>query len=290
MFGAALATGLVVALVGGCGSKGEPTSAQVATPRPLACRDIITSDTVLGNDLTCPGNGLVIGADNVRMDLNGHTISGPGRGPWVWPRRALSSVGIQIEGRRGVWVGNGTVGNFATGVLLDNTNQTEVHSVTSRGNFYGIYLVEAAENRIEGNAVTVNTYGIHLQMSSGNTVIGNNAFTNQYQSPGGYGVNLIESHNNEIRENIVRGNQNQGIWLIRSRSNTIYHNDLIGNNPNGVDDSDANAWYSSELKQGNYWSDYEGKDADGDGIGETPHLLRGTGEARDFYPSVKPHR
>ena len=205
------------------------------SPRVLQREDTITVDTVLANDLTCHGDGLTIGVDNVRLDLGGHTLTGPGRGPWVWPNRALSSVGIRAEGREGVWIGNGLVATFATGVLVDNTTQSEVYSVVSRENFYGIYLLESTGNWLTANVVDFNTYGIHLQMSNGNAVIRNDSVTNLYQSPGWYGINLIESDDNEIRENLVSANEEQGIWPIDSRGNTIYHNNLIGNNPNGVD-------------------------------------------------------
>jgi hypothetical protein len=41
------------------------------------CGDTITTDVKLDRDLVdCPGNGLVIGADNIDLDLNGHTIDG----------------------------------------------------------------------------------------------------------------------------------------------------------------------------------------------------------------------
>ena len=36
----------------------------------VSCGDTISSDTKLKNDLTnCPGNGIVIGADNITLDL-----------------------------------------------------------------------------------------------------------------------------------------------------------------------------------------------------------------------------
>ena len=45
----------------------------------MSCGDTITTDTTLDSDLVdCPTNGIVIGADNVTLDLNGHTIDGDG--------------------------------------------------------------------------------------------------------------------------------------------------------------------------------------------------------------------
>ena len=45
----------------------------------MNCGDEITADTTLDSDLIdCPNNGIVIGADGVTLDLNGHTIDGDG--------------------------------------------------------------------------------------------------------------------------------------------------------------------------------------------------------------------
>ena len=48
-----------------------------STTGAVSCGATITRDTTLKADLTnCPGDGLVIGADNITLDLNGHTIDG----------------------------------------------------------------------------------------------------------------------------------------------------------------------------------------------------------------------
>ncbi|MGZ8648724.1 MAG: hypothetical protein ACXW08_08870, partial [Solirubrobacteraceae bacterium] len=49
-----------------------------ASPKPtLQCGQTVTHSVKLKADLTdCPGNGLVIGANDVTVDLNGHTIDG----------------------------------------------------------------------------------------------------------------------------------------------------------------------------------------------------------------------
>ena len=45
----------------------------------VSCAATITTNTKLDTDLTnCPSNGIVIGADNITLDLNGHTVGGDG--------------------------------------------------------------------------------------------------------------------------------------------------------------------------------------------------------------------
>ena len=52
-----------------------------ASASHVNCGDVITQDTTLDSDLlNCPGDGLVIGADGVTVDLAGHTIDGTGGG------------------------------------------------------------------------------------------------------------------------------------------------------------------------------------------------------------------
>src|SRR4051794_1470306 len=52
------------------------SSAQGSVNDPV-CGDTITVDTTLHADLVdCPSNGLVIGADDLTLNLNGHTIDG----------------------------------------------------------------------------------------------------------------------------------------------------------------------------------------------------------------------
>ena len=69
--------------------RGPVTSSQV-----VECGDTITADTTLDSDLTgCPNNGIVIGADDITLDLNGHTISGDGKLVQALPARAALRLG-----------------------------------------------------------------------------------------------------------------------------------------------------------------------------------------------------
>src|SRR5919107_5165477 len=61
----------------------------------VECGDTITTDTTLDRDLSdCPSNGIVIGADDITLDLNGHTISGDGQPVRDCPRRQPCDIGV----------------------------------------------------------------------------------------------------------------------------------------------------------------------------------------------------
>ena len=81
-----------------------PAAAAVVT----TCGEVVTEDATLAADLHCPsGNGIVVGANGVVVDLMGHTLSGTPTGN-----------GVSATDRGGVVVRNGTVSGFAVGVEL----------------------------------------------------------------------------------------------------------------------------------------------------------------------------
>ena len=50
-----------------------------ASAAQVKCGDTITTDTTLHADLVnCPNNGIIIGADHITLNLNGHRIDGDG--------------------------------------------------------------------------------------------------------------------------------------------------------------------------------------------------------------------
>ncbi len=258
-----------------------------AGPNPR-CGETITESLRLISDLNCTRDGLTLGADNLVLDLGGHTISGPGKGPWVWPDPARSSVGIHVSGRKGVVIKNGRVKGFATGILAEDSEDTRIEKMRASSNHYGVYLLNSTGGTLEGSEITLNVYGLHLMSAKRNRVVKNHIFQNHHGSPGGYGICLMASSENLIEENTVEDNMSQGIWLIKSWDNRIYRNNLTRNSPNAVDESGLrNLWHDAEKKVGNFWDDYKGQDLDRDGIGDAPHEIWSFGAVADPYPVME---
>jgi hypothetical protein len=52
-------------------------AAASAAASHVGCGDTITVSTTLDSDLVeCPGSGIIVGADKITLDLNGHTVGG----------------------------------------------------------------------------------------------------------------------------------------------------------------------------------------------------------------------
>jgi parallel beta-helix repeat protein len=272
------------------GSAGAPSAAAAGSPpvREATCGMRVTASFTLANDLTCAGDGLVIAADNLTVDLGGHTLAGPGMGPQTWPLPQLDSVGVRVSGQSGLTVRNGKTAAFSTGIYFVDTTASTIDNVTTQHNRFGFYIHNSSHNTVKGSDVEFNIYGLHLQSSDDNLLQGNLLARQTYNSPGGYGLYLYSSKRNKVLENTIDSNINWGIWFSDAKENAIFHNNVIGNNPQVSDNTEgSNIWYDPTTKEGNFWADYKGKDNDGDLIGDIPYPILGPGGMVDPYPFVE---
>ncbi len=67
-----------------------------------------------------------------------------------------------------------------------------------------------------------------------------------------------------------------------TNNNLVYTNEFAKNGKNAVDDGINNYWDDGTL--GNYWDDYNGKDENDDGIGDTPYPISGGAGSVDRFP------
>ena len=144
-----------------------------------------------------------------------------------------------------------------------------------------IYSFQTSNNVIVNNTISGNKWGINLEWVTSWTITGNRILDSTQA-----GIYMIDSQDNVITDNAVRNN-GRAITLGGS-SNRIYHNSFIDNtSPGFVVDSSANIWDNGYPSGGNYWSDYTGVDANGDGIGDTPYVIGANNT--DHYPLMVPY-
>jgi len=187
-------------------------------PSSDLCGKTIIEDLELDHDLACTGMGITVGADGVDIELNGHTIRGPSRGP---PLR-----GITIAGRADVEIeGPGTVENFRTGILILNSRHVEIEKVIVARNGHALFG--------DGDGIRiVGSTDVEVEKC---TILGN----------GNDGIEVVSSTDVELEKNRILGNGN-GISL-RGAGGEIEKNKIM-NNACGVKGSTA----GNELKKNQF--------------------------------------
>jgi parallel beta-helix repeat protein len=143
-------------------------SAEPALATHVSCGDVVTQSVKLDSDLVnCPGDGLVVGADGITIDLNGHKIAGDLPG--------LSGAGIanRIQYDR-IVVENGTIMGFFDGVLMERSSGSAIRQLAVSNTIYGLHLLNspglelpsAPGSTIEKNSISDAQNGIFLQGDS----------------------------------------------------------------------------------------------------------------------------
>ena len=157
-----------------------------------ACGDTVTSDYTLEDDLDCTSRGLIVGADGIHIDGNGHHIIGTG-------------------------------GEFSTGIDNNGYDYVTISNLTISGFETGIYLHDAANhNDITDNSIATGQFGIYLSNSN------NNEITHNYLHNNYDGIQIWDGSSNTSTRNTIDFNTHHGIYLHTS-GNRIYSNALCGN-------------------------------------------------------------
>ncbi len=235
------------------------TAAAAPPPQAAArvtCGETITKNTTLVADVgPCPGDGIIIGADNITLNLNGHTVSGtPGPGDGF-------AAGIRLEDRTGVTVTGlpgksgrkGTVTGFDGGIAVYRGSGNTIQNLEVRDNIGpdregtelgdGIGLFNSANNRVLDNLVAHNGFydgiaalgpGTDNNLFENNVVEGNLGSANRILP--GHGMVLSnffqlgdprrgESvYDNRIINNVFRKNYRGGLSTISNVRGQIIGN------------------------------------------------------------------
>jgi Right handed beta helix region len=118
------------------------SSASAAT---VKCGDTFTRNVVLTRNLTCVGDGLIVGAPGVTVNLGGYTLRGDGTG-----------TGISDPANLGVAVRNGRIATFQYGVVSSAGTVTadQVTFISAGMRVFGAVVVQITSSVFRGAGIS----------------------------------------------------------------------------------------------------------------------------------------
>jgi nitrous oxidase accessory protein NosD len=183
------------------------------------CGQTITATTTLNGDLNCTGqNGLIIGANSVTLNLNGHTIFGSNG-------VNDNTVGVTVNGTSDT-VKNGYIEGFAYGVNAFGTNDTVTTLQVNYTDQLGIYLAGVTDKATSDTAAENFNYGLY-DFGSGDTIQSDHLLNNNF------GL-VTFGRGEKVLDNIADGNTNDGILVQSSPPATVTGNTANFNGGYGI--------------------------------------------------------
>jgi Periplasmic copper-binding protein (NosD) len=183
----------------------------------VQCGDVITTSTTLTEDLVCPDTfrfeALTIMADDVRLDLGGHTIRAGANGG------TIGVTGVDPAGGtlQQVRVLSGTIEGFREGVSLPTAVDSQVRRLTVNATQTGITM-----------GVFDGTEGAGIQQCERN--VSNCVARNVVDVPGGIGIELYGNESEAWGNTVLRSSYGIAVTGDRPRValNTIEGCDNFG--------------------------------------------------------------
>jgi parallel beta-helix repeat protein len=239
-----------------------------------------SDNTLHSNDVSNNDYGIFLESSN-NNSLAGNTVSNSYYGIYLLNSRNNNTVADNIFINGGLVIGdfhkNTVKNNTVNGKPLVYLDDTSNFTIQNAGQ---VILVNCTNITAENLDLSNASVGVEL-LGADDCKITNNTVSNNL-----LGIAIGYSSNNVLTKNTASNNYYCGIHLYYSNNNTLYHNNLIDNTNHNAYDECTNAWDSGS--EGNYYSDYNSTDPDGDGIGEDPYQIPGGGGSVDNYPLMQP--
>ena len=199
----------------------------------VRCGEVITANVTLRADLHCAGRGLQVGADDITIDLNGHTLSGSTTSSNAFVNDLDAVAGIRNALYPNLTIRDGTIAGFSNSVGIGqaggdgtpDTPRTRMENVVlERLDVRNSSRLEIRGGRVERRAVisrsaqaafvdVVFNADVSGELNNGVSVTGSSIRRN---------FGLVKSNDQHLRNNSISGpltvSQSNGLVLV---NNTI---------------------------------------------------------------------
>ncbi len=226
--------------------------------------------------------------EHSNVTVKGMKIDNPDSGGWSVKR------GIHLLGVSNCVIENNVVVNTENGegIWLYQSQNNIVSGNTVENCYPGISVGQSTDNIITNNSVRSNWEAISVYYSADNNTFSGNEIFSDHD-----GITLRESSGNRFFDNRISRCQvgvsigiyaYEGEYINQMDRNLFFCNNFIGNTKNIASSALNGTTYFDNGKVGNYYSDYTGTDANGDGIGDTPYPIVTQGlDLMDHYPLMR---
>ncbi|MDQ3888566.1 MAG: right-handed parallel beta-helix repeat-containing protein, partial [Thermoproteota archaeon] len=225
-----------------------------------SCGQVVTQDVTLTSDLNCDnGDGLIVGAPGITINLNGYSITGPQGGGEANPTTANSGSGNggeaddeasgeaddEASGEANPTTANSGDGNSeitpvstqgqatdydgSSGILVANADNVAIQGLGEIAGFSrGVTFLGSSGGAITDVQLVNNEIGAVIASSEG-TEVSRNTITNN-----GIAVVSDASNGGVTAFNQIVANLEQGILLLGSSDNVVAANNMYGNGASGI--------------------------------------------------------
>lgn len=209
-------------------------------------------DYILQNDIISQGDCIVINAHFVKLDLNGHKITGNGTGQ-----------GISSDWFYNVDVKNGEINNFAEGIYISDGQNSQISNVSMNHNkhygisiykgsnhviknniiregsseyssFSAIYLYQSSQNLVSENTLDKNYWGVYVRDGENNNIVNNSIISLESASAGGVKLGGGDAQENIVANNRITGEGGFGIFIEDGSMQNEISDNYIEGQKNGM--------------------------------------------------------